>query len=76
MNGFLLNSFNIQRFQFNAEDLTEIHDNGLVNLLPEMCTEDLNQGDLQSRDFAVHENACEIQLHLETDVHVRTVDCG
>lgn len=35
-----------------------------MDLLPEMSTEDLDQGDLQRRDLAVHENTGQIQLHL------------
>ena len=46
--------------------LTEIHDNRLVNLLPQMSSEDLDEGDLEGRDLAVHENTSQIQLHLET----------
>ena len=39
-----------------------------------MCPEDLNEGDLECGDFAVHEDACQVQLHLETHVHIRPVD--
>lgn len=50
--------------------------NGLVDLLPQVGTEDLDEGDLERWDLAVHEDACEIQLDLESDVHVRSVDGG
>ena len=36
--------------------------------------EDLNQRNFQRWDLAVHENACQIKLHLETDVDVGTID--
>jgi len=39
-----------------------------------MGTEDLNERDLQGWDLAVHENTSQIQLDLETDVDVGTVD--
>lgn len=74
MDGFFLDSLNIEGFQLNIEDLAEIHDDGFVDFLPEMCTEDLNQGDLQCGDLTVHENTCEIELNLETDVDVCSVD--
>lgn len=58
-----------------------------------MSSEDLNQTDLQSRDFAVpisihqtniessiysdpHEDTSQIELHLETNVDVRSIDRG
>ena len=41
-----------------------------------MRTEDGNVGDLQVRQLAVHEDACQIQLDLETDVDIRTIDGG
>ena len=39
-----------------------------------MCPEDLNERDLQSRDLAVHEDSREIELDLETNVYVRTIN--
>ena len=39
-----------------------------------MGTENLNQTDLQSGNLAVHENSGQIQLDLETDVNIRSVD--
>ena len=41
-----------------------------------MRPEDLDQTDLQRRDLAVHENTRQIQLDLETDIDVRSVDRG
>lgn len=52
-------------------NLTKIHDNALMNLLPQVSPEDLDEGDLQSGDLAVHENSRQVKLHLETDVHLR-----
>jgi len=54
--------------------LTEIHDDALVHLLPQMCSEDLDQRDLECRDLAMHEDASKVQLDLEADVDVGTVD--
>ena len=39
-----------------------------------MSTEDLNQTDLERGDLAVHEDTGQIELDLETDVYVGTVD--
>jgi hypothetical protein len=39
-----------------------------------MGTEDLYERDFQSRDFAMQENTCQIQLHLETHIHVGSVN--
>jgi hypothetical protein len=47
-----------------------------VNLLPQVGTENLNQGDLESGNLAVHEDTGQVKLHLETDVHVGSVDGG
>ena len=41
-----------------------------------MGAEYLNQGDLECRDLAVQENASQIQLYLETNVHIGTVYSG
>lgn len=50
--------------------LTEIHDDALMNLLPQVSSEDLNEGDLEGWDLAVHEDSRQVQLHLETYVHL------
>ncbi len=52
----------------------QIHDDGLVDLLPQVSAEDLNEGDLEGWNLSVHENARQVELHLETHVHVGTVD--
>lgn len=44
--------------------LTQVHDDGLVDLLPQVSAEDLDEGDLERRDLAVHEDARQVQLHL------------
>jgi hypothetical protein len=38
-----------------------------------MGSENLDQRDLQGRDFTVQEDASEIELDLETNVNVRSV---
>lgn len=54
----------------NRTYLTEIHDNALMDLLPQVSPEDLNEGDLQRWDLAVHEDSCQVKLHLETHIHL------
>ena len=54
----------------------QVHDHTLVHLLPQVSPEDLDQGDLEGGDLAVHEDASQIQLHLEAHVHIGTVDGG
>lgn len=54
----------------------KIHDHRLVDFLPHMRTENLDEGDLQGWDFAVHEDSCQIQLHLETNVNIGAIDGG
>jgi hypothetical protein len=76
MNGLLLNSLNAKLLQLLVEHLAQIHDHGLVNLLPQVGTEDLDQRNLQSGDLAVQENASQVELNLETDVDIGTVDSG
>lgn len=68
MDGLLLHSFNLECIQLLVKDLTKIHDDALVNLLPQVSTEDLDQRDLECRNFAVHENTGEVELDLKTDV--------
>ncbi len=54
----------------------QVHDHTLVHLLPQVSPEDLDQGDLEGGDLAVHEDASQIQLHLEAHVHIGAVDGG
>ena len=39
----LLNGFNLQRIEFLIEDVAHIHDDRLVDLLPQVRSEDLDQ---------------------------------
>lgn len=41
-----------------------------------MSTEYLDEGDLQSGDLAMQEDTSQVELDLETDVDVGTIDCG
>mmetsp|Transcript_97181 Transcript_97181/g.274888 ORF Transcript_97181/g.274888 Transcript_97181/m.274888 type:complete len:549 (-) Transcript_97181:3378-5024(-) len=45
-----------------------------MDLLPQVSSEDLDERNLQGWDLAVHEDAREVQLHLEAHVDVGTVD--
>jgi len=58
MDGLLLYTVDAQSLQFSVEDLAEVHHNRLVDLLPQVRPEDLNQRYFERRDFAVKENAC------------------
>mmetsp|Transcript_62206 Transcript_62206/g.196851 ORF Transcript_62206/g.196851 Transcript_62206/m.196851 type:complete len:1067 (-) Transcript_62206:4174-7374(-) len=70
----LLDRLDLERIQLLVEHLAEIHHDGLVHLLPEMRSHDLDQGDLERGDLAVHEDARQVQLDLETNVDVGAVD--
>ena len=76
MDRLLLDSLDLERVQLHVKYLAQIHHNGLVDLLPQVCSEDLNEGDLERGDLSVHEYAREVKLHLEAHVHVGAVDRG
>ena len=76
VDGLLLNSLDLEALHLRVEHLTQVHDDALVDFLPEMRTEYLDQRDLQSRNLAVHKNTRQVKLHLETDVHVGPVNRG
>lgn len=42
-----------------------------MDFLPQVSSENLNEGDLQCGDLAMHENPSQIKLHLETDIHLK-----
>ena len=44
------------------------HGNTFVYLLPQMGSEDLDEGDLQGRNFSVEEDTSQIQLDLKTNL--------
>mmetsp|Transcript_19227 Transcript_19227/g.59289 ORF Transcript_19227/g.59289 Transcript_19227/m.59289 type:complete len:634 (-) Transcript_19227:308-2209(-) len=52
----------------------QVHRDALVDLLPEMRAEDLNQRYLKRRNLAVHEDAGQVELDLEADVDVGAID--
>mmetsp|Transcript_94895 Transcript_94895/g.290283 ORF Transcript_94895/g.290283 Transcript_94895/m.290283 type:complete len:372 (+) Transcript_94895:2060-3175(+) len=70
----LLHHLDLQRVELEVEDLAQVHDDALVDFLPQVSPEDLDQRNLQCGDLAVHENACQVQLHLEAHIHVGAVD--
>lgn len=41
-----------------------------MDLLPQVSSEDLDEGDLQGGDLAMHEDARQVQLHLKAYVHL------
>ena len=53
-----------------ATNLTQVHHNTLVDLLPQVSTEYLDEGDLQCGNLAVHEDSRQVKLHLKTHVHL------
>ena len=56
--------------EYNIKYLTQVHNDTFMNFLPQMSTENLNQGDLQSWDFTMHEYASQVKLNLETNVNL------
>jgi hypothetical protein len=74
MDLLFLNSLNTQTLKFLVEDLAQIHDDGLVNLLPQMGPENLNQGYLERWNLAVQKDTGQIQLYLETNIYVGSVN--
>ena len=74
MNRLFLYSFNAKLFQFLVENLAQVHHHRFVDLLPQMSTEDLDQGDLQCRNLAVQENTGQVELDLEANIDVGPVD--
>ena len=50
--------------------LTQVHNDALVDLLPQVSSEDLDERDLQRGDLAVHEDTGQVQLHLKAHVHL------
>ena len=55
---------------------SQVHDHALMDLLPEMGPEDLDEGNLEGWNLPVHEDAGQVQLHLEAHIHVRAIDGG
>ena len=71
MDGLLLDCVDLQGIQLLVKHLAEIHHYTLVDLLPEMGPEYLDEGDLEGRDLAVHEYPSQVKLHLETHIHLQ-----
>ena len=72
----LLHRLNTQRLKLLIKHLTQIHNHALMDLLPQVRAEDLDERDLERGDLAVQEDTREIELDLETDVDVGAVDGG
>jgi hypothetical protein len=53
MDRFLLDSLDLQGFKFLIKDLGQIHSDRLVDLLPQMGSEDLDKRDLERWDFTM-----------------------
>ena len=74
MNRLLLDGLDLQCIHLHVEDLADVHNDRLVDLLPKMGAENLNQRNLQGRYLTVHENSCQVELDLETNIDVGPVD--
>ena len=74
MDCLLLNTFNLESVLFHIKDLAEIHNDCFVYFLPKMRSENLNQRYFERWNFTVHEDASEVELNLEANVNVGTVD--
>lgn len=68
MDQLLLHRLDLKSLKLLIEDLTQVHDHGLVDLLPQMGSEQLDVRDLQGGQLSVHEDTRQIELDLETDV--------
>ena len=64
----------LESIQFLVKYLAEVHHHALMDLLPEMSAKDLDQRYLQCWDLSVHEDACQVQLHLESYINIRPVN--
>mmetsp|Transcript_39127 Transcript_39127/g.70495 ORF Transcript_39127/g.70495 Transcript_39127/m.70495 type:complete len:457 (+) Transcript_39127:2263-3633(+) len=76
MDRLFLHTLNLQCIQLLIKHLHDIHGDGFMDLLPQVSSEDLNQGDLQSGDFAMHENSSQVKLDLEPNIDIGTIDSG
>ena len=74
VDSFLLDSLNLEWLKLLVEHLTQIHNDALMNFLPQVGTEDLDKRDLESWNLAMHEDARQVELHLETNVDIGSVD--
>jgi hypothetical protein len=74
MDGLLLHGLDTEGLKLLIEDLTQVHHHGFVDLLPQMSTEDLDKRNLEGGNLAVQEDTGQIELDLETNVNVGTVD--
>lgn len=50
--------------------LTQVHDNTLMNFLPQVSSEDLNEWDFQCWNLAMHEDSCKVKLNLEANINL------
>ena len=41
-----------------------------MDLLPQVSSEYLDEGDLQCGDLAMHEDSCQVQLHLRAYIYL------
>mmetsp|Transcript_35223 Transcript_35223/g.88355 ORF Transcript_35223/g.88355 Transcript_35223/m.88355 type:complete len:558 (+) Transcript_35223:1414-3087(+) len=76
VDGLLLHRLDLQRVQLLVKHLAQVHHQALVDLLPQMGAHDLDERDLERGDLAVHEDACQVELHLEADINIGAVDGG
>src|SRR4051812_16932140 len=74
MDGLLLHGLNAELFQLLIENLAQVHYHRFVNLLPQMSAEYLDQGYLQGRNLAVQEYSRQVELDLETNIDVCSID--
>ena len=60
VDGLFLNSLYLKRILLHVKYLAEVHYDSLVDFLPQMGSEDLNERDFKSWNFAVHKDASEV----------------
>lgn len=60
MDCLLLHCFNLEGVELLIKDLAEVHHHRLVDLLPQVGAKDLNERNLQRRNFTMHEDSSQI----------------
>ena len=73
MDSLLLYGFDLEGVHLHVKDLAEVHDNRLVDFLPQVRPKNLDQRYFEGWNLTVHENSRQVKLNLETNVDVRAI---
>ena len=74
MDCLLLRDRHFQCIQFLVKASAHRHSGPAIDLLPQVSSEYLDERDLQCGDLAVHEDSCQVQLHLEAHIDIGSID--